>query len=91
MAQSIDDKFANLQRNIQPMPDFIKESLIKHGVMNDYLTRPAYQQNDYLSWISRAKQEATKQKRLNQMIDELKKGGVYMKMKHQLSQKPTSN
>ncbi len=91
MTQEIDDKFANLQRDIQPMPDFIREALAKNGVMDDYLARPAYQQNDYLSWITRAKQEETQQKRLNQMINELKKGGVYMKMKHPLSQKPTSN
>jgi hypothetical protein len=29
----------------------------------------------------RAKLETTRQKRLNQMLDELEKGGVYMKMK----------
>ena len=29
----------------------------------------------------RAQQEATKQKRLNQMLDELERGGVYMNMK----------
>lgn len=87
MIQSIDDKFVNLKRDIQPMPNFIKESLIKHGVMDDYLARPAYQQNDYLSWITRAKQEATQRKRLNQMLEELKVGGVYMRMKHPLSEK----
>jgi uncharacterized protein YdeI (YjbR/CyaY-like superfamily) len=42
------------------------------------VTRPPYQQNDYIGWITLAKLESTKQKRLNQMLDELKKGGVYM-------------
>ncbi|HSH04861.1 MAG TPA: YdeI/OmpD-associated family protein, partial [Anaerolineae bacterium] len=46
------------------------------------------QQNDYLGWINRAKRPATKQKRLNQMLDELEQGGVYMKMDHPPSKKP---
>ncbi|MCL4254103.1 MAG: YdeI/OmpD-associated family protein [Anaerolineae bacterium] len=87
MSQLIPDKFANLDRDIQPMPDFVHKALMQHGVMDDYRARPAYQQNDYLSWINRAKQESTKQKRLNQMLDELKKGGVYMNMKHPASEK----
>jgi len=49
-------------------------------MMDSYEERPAYQQNDYLSWISRAKREETKMKRLNQMLDELERGDVYMKM-----------
>lgn len=81
------DKFDNLQRELQPMSEFIKKALSDNGVMDDYLARPAYQQNDYLSWINRAKQEATKTKRLDQMIDELQQGGVYMKMAHPASRK----
>ena len=63
------------------MPDFVRDALNKRGLMDAYRARPAYQRNDYIGWITRAKQEATKQKRLKQMLDELKKGGVYMKMK----------
>jgi len=63
-----------------PMPDFFRDVLNAHGLMDVYLSRPPYQQNDYIGWITRAKLEATKQKRLNQMLDELKKGNVYMKM-----------
>jgi len=48
--------------------------------MERYYERPPYQQNDYIGWITRAKREETKQKRLNQMLDELEKGDVYMKM-----------
>lgn len=81
------DKFENLQRKLQPMPEFVETALMEHGVMDDYLARPAYQQNDYLSWINRAKQETTKIKRLDQMIDELNQGGVYMKMAHSASKK----
>ena len=64
-----------------PMPEFFREALNARGLMNAYLARPLYQQNDYIGWITRAKLEVTKQKRLNQMLDELEHGGVYMKMK----------
>ena len=63
------------------MPDFIREALNGRGLMDAYRSRPPYQQNDYIGWITRAKQETTKQKRLNQMLDELERGAVYMKMK----------
>lgn len=64
------------------MPDFVKSALEKNALMPDYLARPAYQQNDYIGWINQAKRETTKQKRLNQMLAELRQGGVYMKMAH---------
>jgi uncharacterized protein YdeI (YjbR/CyaY-like superfamily) len=48
--------------------------------MDTYRSRPAYQQNDYVGWITRAKLPATRQKRIQQMLDELESGGVYMKM-----------
>lgn len=64
-----------------PMPDFFRDALNARGLMDAYLSRPPYQQNDYIGWIQRAKLEATRQKRLNQMLDELEKGGVYMRMK----------
>ena len=62
------------------MPDFIQEALQKHGLMEAYLARPPYQRNDYIGWITRARLTPTRKKRLNQMLDELKKGGVYMNM-----------
>lgn len=69
------------------MTPTVKDALLKTGLMNDYQARPPYQQNDYLLWINSAKQEATKSKRLKQMLDELKRGGVYMKMEHPPSAK----
>ena len=54
---------------------------------SDYESRPAYQQNDYIGWIEREKRQETKEKRLQQMVDELKADGVYMKMKHPASRK----
>ena len=62
------------------MPDFIQEALQKQGLMEAYLARPPYQRNDYIGWITRARLTPTRKKRLNQMLDELKKGGVYMNM-----------
>ena len=55
--------------------------------MKAYKERPAYQQNDYVGWIGRAKLQETQEKRLRQMLKELKAGGVYMKMKHPASRK----
>lgn len=69
------------QRSRHEMPDFFRDALNTRGLMDAYLARPPYQQNDYIGWITRAKLEATKQKRLNQMLDELERGGIYMKMK----------
>jgi len=63
------------------MPDFFRNALNARSLMDAYLARPAYQQNDYIGWVTRAKLEATKQRRINQMLDELERGGVYMKMK----------
>ena len=63
------------------MPDFIRAALDARELMNAYLARPPYQQNDYIGWVTRAKLESTRQKRLNQTLEDLEHGGVYMKMK----------
>lgn len=63
------------------MPDFIRDALNERALMDAYQARPAYQRNDYIGWINGAKREATKQKRLRQMLDELKGGKLYMNMK----------
>ncbi len=62
------------------MPAFVRNALNERGLMEAYRARPPYQQNDYLGWIVRAKLEATKLKRLNQMLDELQGGKLYMNM-----------
>jgi uncharacterized protein YdeI (YjbR/CyaY-like superfamily) len=62
------------------MPEFVRAALLENKLMGQYLSRPPYQQNDYIGWINRAKQAVTKQKRLNQMLEELKRGDRYMKM-----------
>jgi len=75
-----DEKFSRLTRPRHPMPDFVEEALLARGLMDAYRDRPAYQQNDYIGWITRAKRETTIQKRLAQMLEELEAGNVYMKM-----------
>ena len=72
--------FSNLKRPRYPMPDFVRRALEDANLMGAYKARPAYQQNDYIGWISRAKRQATKEKRLAQMLSELERGDVYMKM-----------
>jgi uncharacterized protein YdeI (YjbR/CyaY-like superfamily) len=62
------------------MPDFIREMLESHGMMDAYRARPPYQQNDYIGWITRARRVETQEKRINQMLEELEKGNVYMNM-----------
>jgi uncharacterized protein YdeI (YjbR/CyaY-like superfamily) len=62
------------------MPLFVRRALLQRGLMDAYRDRPPYQRNDYIGWITRAKRPATQQKRLEQMLDELERGDLYMKM-----------
>ena len=70
------------------MPADILSALRTAGVLADYEARPAYQRNDYLGWITRAARPETRAKRIAQMLDELARGGVYMRMPHPSSAKP---
>ncbi len=63
-----------------PMPDFVADALTKANLWERYNVRPPYQQNDYLRWITQAKREETRQKRLAQMLAELEAGDAYMGM-----------
>ncbi len=78
---------SGLKRALQEMPKDIGHRLETEGLTADYRARPAYQRNDYLAWIGRAKQDVTRQKRIQQMLDELEAGGIYMKMDHPASRK----
>ena len=71
-----------LKRKRHPMPDYIRQAMEDSGVMQEYLERPAYQRNDYIGWIERAKRQETRERRLQQMLNELREGGLYMKMSH---------
>ncbi|QFS83233.1 hypothetical protein FIU97_10380 [Roseivivax sp. THAF40] len=69
-----------MKRPAHAMPEFVRRALELEGLKDRYDQRPWYQRNDYIGWINSAKREETKQKRLDQMLRELKAGDVYMKM-----------
>ena len=69
------------------MPNDIAAALKSSGLRADYNARPAYQRNDYIGWINRAKTSETRIKRLEQMLTELAQGGIYMGMEHTASRK----
>lgn len=70
-----------LQRPLNPMPDDVRAALEARGLTAAYAARPPYQRNDYLGWIGQARRPQTRRKRLDQMLDELERGGVYMRMR----------
>ncbi len=70
-----------LTRTRYKMPDYIRQTVITHALLDAYHARPDYQQNDYIGWILRAKRDATRERRLTQMLEELEHGDRYMKMK----------
>ena len=59
------------------MPGNVRTALEKRKLMDAYLARPDYQKDDYLKWIALAAGPTAKQKRLDQMLDELEKGNVF--------------
>ena len=71
---------SRLKREVHPIPPDILSRLNKTGLMEAYEKRPPYQQNDYIGWIGRAKTENTREKRIAQMLEELRSGDSYMKM-----------
>jgi len=79
-------KQSRLKRPRHPMPEFVRAALLQRGLMDAYRDRPLYQQNDYIGWITRAKREDTKARRLAQMLDELARGDRYMKMVYRRKQ-----
>ena len=52
--------------------------------MEAYRARPPYQRNDYLGWIARAKLPATRQKRLQTMLRELRSRSGYMNLPYRV-------
>ncbi len=67
-------------RERHTMPADVSERLRIEGLMDAYAARPPYQRNDYLGWMGQAKRPNTREKRLQQMLDELRAGDKYMKM-----------
>lgn len=69
-----------LKRPLNPMPAFVRAALEDRGLIAAFAARPAYQQNDWLGWIARAKREETRRTRLDRMLAELEQGHGYMGM-----------
>lgn len=68
------------RRELHQMPDFVLKALKENKLFDAYEARPPYQKNDYIGWVSGAKRDETRGARLAQMLDELRRGDVYMKM-----------
>lgn len=83
-------QFDRLKRPREPMPAFVRQALMRSGLTRAYRERPAYQQNDYLRWINQAKLEATRRKRLEQMLRELEGGTLYMNMPYRPARRSTT-
>ena len=66
-----------LKRPRQPMPDFVRQALQQKKLVDKYKERPPYQRNDWLCWIMNAKREETREKRLKEMLSDLRKGNIY--------------
>ncbi|WP_374578444.1 YdeI/OmpD-associated family protein [Phenylobacterium sp.] len=69
-----------LKRALNPMPAFVRQALAARNLTAAYEARPPFQRNDYVGWIARARKEETRRQRLEQMLDELEEGDIYMKM-----------
>ncbi len=85
-----DEQARRLKRPIHPMPDFVYQAMFARRLLEVYQQRPAYQQNDYIGWITQAKRQVTREQRLQQMLDELTAGDSYMRMAYNATTRGTS-
>ena len=66
------------KRPRENMPADVDKAISSEALRKAYAARPPYQRNDYLRWIGQAKKDETRRKRIEQMIEELRKGDIYM-------------
>lgn len=79
---NIDMDTRRMKRKVYDIPDYIASALDESRLWERYRARPPYQRNDYIGWITRGKREETRQKRLDQMLNELRSGDAYMGMRY---------
>jgi len=72
------------------MPADIRRELLRRGLMLRYRSRPLYQRNDYVGWITRARRPETRRKRIAQMLEEVERGDRYMNMVYRPKRHPVS-
>lgn len=70
------------------MPPDIAVRIAERGLEAAFAERPPYQRNDYLGWIARAKRPETRERRLEQMLDELAGAELYMRMSWRTGRPP---
>ena len=75
------------KRERLPMPDHVLNALEQENLFEAYNSRPPYQRNDYIGWIEAAKRAETRSLRLKQMLEELRRGDLYMKMAYKPASK----
>jgi len=76
---------SRLRRKINPMPRDVEKRLYEENLMDTFRSRPPYQRNDYLGWILKAKRPETRERRIAQMLEELRNGNKYMGMHYDAS------
>jgi uncharacterized protein YdeI (YjbR/CyaY-like superfamily) len=81
------DKNGRLRRKPNELPEHVKQALEQAALRADFDARPAYQRDEYLAWLTRAKQPEVRAKRLALMLAELEAGGVFMRGDHPDSKK----
>ena len=69
-----------LGRPEHTLPPAIERLLAERDLAAAFEQRPPYQRNDYIAWITRAKREETRAKRVAQLIQDLEAGDRYMNM-----------
>lgn len=65
------------EKDIFIIPQEIQNILIQQNIVEQFKKRPPYQQQGYIKGIVEAKRLTTKEKRIHQMIDELKVTHLY--------------
>jgi hypothetical protein len=61
----------------QPMPGNVRGALAKRKLLDAFRDRPQYQQDEYLKSIALAAGPAAKQKRLDEMLEDLAAGDKF--------------
>lgn len=66
--------YPGLTRPVYPIPDNVKQALDDGQLWERYAARRAYQCNDYISWVTRARRMQTRRERLARMLEGLRTG-----------------